>query len=94
MAGELVGKVGMITGGASGIGRATALAFAAAGARVVVSDLNLAGAEETAAQIRSTGAEACAVAEFARRELTWESAAARVEDVYREVLDAGRRTAR
>jgi glycosyltransferase involved in cell wall biosynthesis len=38
-------------------------------------------------------AEARAVAAFARRELTWTSVAARVEDLYREVLDAGMRVA-
>ncbi|SER16775.1 NADP-dependent 3-hydroxy acid dehydrogenase YdfG [Lentzea xinjiangensis] len=41
-------ELAVITGGGSGIGRATALAFAGAGARVVVSDVDLPGAEETA----------------------------------------------
>jgi NAD(P)-dependent dehydrogenase (short-subunit alcohol dehydrogenase family) len=55
------GKVALITGGGSGIGRATALAFARAGARVVVADLRAEGGEETVAQIRADGGEATAV---------------------------------
>ncbi|HZO35440.1 MAG TPA: SDR family oxidoreductase [Solirubrobacteraceae bacterium] len=45
--GPLAGKVGIVTGAASGIGRATALAAVAQGARVVVADLNEAGGQET-----------------------------------------------
>jgi NAD(P)-dependent dehydrogenase (short-subunit alcohol dehydrogenase family) len=58
MAAGLDGKVALVTGAASGIGRATALAFARAGARVVASDLESAGGEETVAQIRAAGGEA------------------------------------
>src|SRR5262245_42601370 len=47
---ELADKVAVITGGASGIGRALALRFADDGARVVVADLDLQGAEAVAAE--------------------------------------------
>jgi NAD(P)-dependent dehydrogenase (short-subunit alcohol dehydrogenase family) len=43
----LAGRVGIITGGASGIGRAAVLAFLDAGARVVIGDIDSKGAEET-----------------------------------------------
>jgi rhamnulose-1-phosphate aldolase/alcohol dehydrogenase len=49
--GELAGRVALITGGASGIGRATARMLASRGAHVVVADRNLDGAEEVAAEL-------------------------------------------
>lgn len=58
MAGQLEGKVALVTGGSSGIGRATALAFARAGAKVVVSDVAVQGGEETARLIREAGGDA------------------------------------
>ena len=52
MAGErMQGKVVLITGGAAGIGRATALRFAAEGAKVAICDLNTAAGEATAAEL-------------------------------------------
>ncbi len=47
----LSGKTAIITGGAGGLGRAMAVRFAAEGARVVVADLDLAGAEALAAEL-------------------------------------------
>ena len=61
MAGMLDGKAALVTGAANGIGRATALLFAKEGARVAAADLNLEGAEETAAMIREAGGEAVAL---------------------------------
>jgi NAD(P)-dependent dehydrogenase (short-subunit alcohol dehydrogenase family) len=54
------GKVALVTGAGGGIGRATALAFAASGASVVVSDVNPAGCEETVALITAAGGKAIA----------------------------------
>jgi NAD(P)-dependent dehydrogenase (short-subunit alcohol dehydrogenase family) len=59
--GEFDGKVALVTGAASGIGRARARLFAEAGAKVVVADIDLAGAEETAALVGRAGGEALAV---------------------------------
>ena len=57
----LRGKVALVTGAGSGIGRASARAFAASGAAVVVADVAVEGGEETALMIREAGGEAAYV---------------------------------
>jgi 3-oxoacyl-[acyl-carrier protein] reductase len=59
---ELTGRVAVITGAGRGIGSATALAFARAGARIVIATRTREPGEETAAAIRAEGGEAEVVA--------------------------------
>lgn len=58
---ELTGKVALVTGAAQGIGRAIALLLAQKGADIVVSDINLEKAQETAKEIETIGRRAMAI---------------------------------
>jgi NAD(P)-dependent dehydrogenase (short-subunit alcohol dehydrogenase family) len=60
--GALKGRVALVTGGASGLGRATATTLAAAGAHVVVADVDAAGSEETRSRIADAGGSVDVVA--------------------------------
>ncbi|HCP01362.1 MAG: 3-beta hydroxysteroid dehydrogenase [Alphaproteobacteria bacterium] len=62
------GKIALVTGGASGIGRASAIMLAREGARVAVSDINLDGAREVAAEI---GDNAVAIVHDVTDETAW-----------------------
>jgi len=62
MAGILEGKVALVTGGGSGIGRATAVVMAREGARVAVSDLSKDGIEATVGLINAAGGQGIAIA--------------------------------
>src|SRR5438045_9740635 len=55
---EFEGKVALVTGGGSGIGRATALAFAREGAQLVIGNRNVQRGEETVSMIRDAGGTA------------------------------------
>ncbi len=56
--GQLDGKVALITGAGSGIGRASALAFAREGAKVAVADIVVGGGQETVRLVKEAGGEA------------------------------------
>ena len=78
---NLQDNVALVTGGASGLGRAAALMFAREGAGVVVADLDAEGLQETVRQIEETGGTSKAVAADVTR-------AADVEEMVSQTVDA------
>jgi len=60
---DLSGRTALVTGGAGGIGRVTAAFLAEAGARVIIADINLPGAEAAAADLRDASALRCDLAD-------------------------------
>jgi len=82
---RLEGKVAIITGGGTGIGKATALRFAKEGAKVIVTDINQESASKTAAEIQGAGGEAQAIAHDVTREEQWEQVVAETVKHYGKV---------
>ena len=71
--GRVAGKVAMVTGAASGLGKATALLLAKEGAKTVVSDINEADGRKVAAEIKREGGEAIFVKHDVTSESSWSS---------------------
>jgi NAD(P)-dependent dehydrogenase (short-subunit alcohol dehydrogenase family) len=78
--GRFKDKVALVTGGSSGIGRASAIVFGKEGANVVIADLDVVGGEETVKMIKAAGGQAV----FAKTEVTRE---AEVEQAIRKAID-------
>ena len=77
---QFEGKVALVTGAASGIGRASALAFARAGAKTVIADVVVEGGEETVRMIKAAGGDAL----FVRVDV---SQAAEVETLIQKIVE-------
>ena len=82
MPGSLAGKIGLITGGSSGIGRAAALAFAREGAKVVIGNRRIAEGEETVELVRQAGGEAILVRTDVTKAAEVESLVAKAVEAY------------
>jgi NAD(P)-dependent dehydrogenase (short-subunit alcohol dehydrogenase family) len=77
---RLEGRVALVTGAASGIGKATAQRLASEGASVVLTDVQTTAGEEAAAALRETGAKAIFVEHDVTSEAAWEKAVVRAVD--------------
>ncbi len=75
---SLYGRIAIVTGAASGLGKAIALGFAHFGANVACLDINLEGARQTAAAIADLGRESSAIPVDVR---DWESVRSSAEEV-------------
>lgn len=69
--GQVSGKIALVTGGAVGIGKACALTLAREGASVIVTDVDAAGAEAVAVEIRANGGKAIAAHQDVVDEERW-----------------------
>lgn len=79
---EIAGKVALVTGAASGIGRASAIALASEGAKVAVADVDTGGGSETVRQIEQAGGEATFLAVDVTDAAQVQSMVAAAEDAY------------
>ena len=79
---RLEGRVAVVTGAASGIGRATALRLADEGAAVLVTDVNVDAGEKTALQIRDAGGRAVFARHDVASEADWEAACAKAVEEF------------
>jgi NAD(P)-dependent dehydrogenase (short-subunit alcohol dehydrogenase family) len=84
MAERLKGKIALITGGSSGIGRTAAQLFSREGAKVVIADINVEGGEETVRRISEAGGEAL----FVRTAI---SKSAEVEALVNRIIESYKR---
>jgi dihydroanticapsin dehydrogenase len=82
---RLEGKVALITGGAGAIGQATARRFASEGATVVVADREASRAEDVAAALRDTGADAMGIAVDVTSESSVQALVDRATDAYSRI---------
>ncbi len=79
---DLTGKIALVTGGTSGLGRETVLMLVAAGATVVFTGRNPAGAEQTLAELAATDAAATFLPQDTTLDADWQRVMARVIDAY------------
>ena len=82
MSGRVAGKVAIVTGGASGIGRASAIRLAEEGARVAITDRNVIDGESAAREIVDAGGEAVFLKHDVSNEDKWKSVIATVIERY------------
>lgn len=80
--GRLAGKVALITGAASGIGRAVALLFAREGARIALGDVDEARADEVASEIRALERDCIVLSLDVTDEGAWAAAVERIENAW------------
>lgn len=76
------GKVALVTGSASGIGKATVTLLAKEGAKVIVSDINVSGGREAANQIKKDGGQAIFIKLDVTKERDWSNAITKIVDKY------------